>query len=194
MKLVYPAGATPLDPNESSGLIPELQLQSELNDYEKQSIIEARRWALKSRRLRKELLTVTGLLLLHRRMFDGIWRWAGTIGTTEKNIGRPPHLISPELLTLCDNVRYQLEHKVYPLEEIAVRFHHQLVTVHPFPNGNGRHARLSADLLLAFNGAKELSWGRSELVREDETRRRYIAALREADNGNYGPLVSFAVG
>lgn len=194
MKLACVIGATPLDSNEIDGLIPDLQLQSQLNDFEKQSIMEARRWALRSRKLKQQLLTVSGLLLLHRRMFDGVWKWAGTIRSTEKNLGRPPHLIPSELSSLCDDVKYQIEHRVFDWPELAVRFHHRLVSVHPFPNGNGRHARLAADLLLAYNRLPSLHWGANDLAEEGETRASYIAALKEADNGNYLPLIKFAGG
>ena len=192
MKLSYPEGATPLDKNELEGLIPNISLQKELNEFEKQSIKEACTWALRSRKLKKELLSVSGLSLLHKRMFDGVWKWAGTFRPTEKNIGRPPHLIQSELYALCENVSYQIKHNVYDFDERAVRFHHGLVSIHPFSNGNGRHARLSADLLLAYNGESTLFWGRSDLIREDEVRANYINALKKADKGNFKPLIEFA--
>ena len=81
------------------------------------------------------------------------------------------------------------------LDELAIRFHHQLVLVHPFPNGNGRHSRLIADLLLQKMGRVPFSWGSgsySSLVSRTDLRTAYLTALRAADQGNIAPLLAFA--
>jgi Fic-DOC domain mobile mystery protein B len=189
----YPEGATPLDPDAAQGLIPSLTTQQELNEFEAAGIAAAFTWAMRSRILKRELLTVSGLLLLHRRMLQATWRWAGELRRHDTNIGVPSERVAVALATLCDDVAFQLESEVFPLDELAVRFHHRLVLVHPFPNGNGRHARLAADLLLHYNGQPMLSWGAGQsLVTQGEARIEYLAALREADGGDIARLLLFA--
>jgi Fic-DOC domain mobile mystery protein B len=129
---------------------------------------------------------------LHRRMFNNTWRWAGRFRKSLKNIGVAPHLIQEALLNLLGDANYWLEHETYPLDEAAARFHHRLVSIHPFPNGNGRHARLAADALVVSVGSPVLTWGSGDLTRDGTARSSYLRALREADNGNIADLVRFA--
>lgn len=190
LKFNYPPGATPLDPDEAAGLIPaHITTQGQLNEWELANIVEGERWAFS--RKRSDLLSVQFVKRLHKQMFGNTWRWAGIFRSTEKNIGMDPAEIATELKKLCDDVVYQIEHKSYPLDEIAVRFHHRLTWIHPFPNGNGRHARLMTDLLLKQNGSKPFNWGNSDLVVPGEVRDRYIAALRAADGRDYALLFKF---
>ena len=189
---MYPVGATPLDQNEIQGLIPEISTQAELNELEKENIRQAIRWAKRSRLVRKELLSPSTLFRLHKEMLQDVWDWAGQVRRTEKNIGVAPHQIAPSLLNLCQDAQYWIEHKVYNWEEIAVRLHHRLVLIHPLANGNCRHARITADLLLSLHEQGTLTWGRSELTQNDETRKEYLGALREADNDRFEELVLFA--
>ena len=143
MNLIYPPGATPLDPNEIDGLIPNIRLQSELNAREEDNIIRCRRWALSSRnrRLRSDLLSVTGLKLLHQKMFDEVWKWAGSFRFTEKNIGVLAYQITPQLHNLCEDVKAQLAHQSYPLDECAIRFHHRLTLIHETAKKPGQMLR-----------------------------------------------------
>lgn len=190
MTFDYPPGATPLDPDESAGLIPaHITTQGQLNEWELANIVEGERWAFS--RKRSDLLSLQFAKRLHKQMFGNTWRWAGTFRKTEKNLGIDPLQIAPELKKLFDDVAYQIEHKGYPLDELAARFHHRLTYIHPFPNGNGRHARLMTDLLLKQNGLELFGWGRGDLVRAGEVRDRYITALRAADNRDYAPLLEF---
>lgn len=190
LTIEYPPGATPLDPDEAEGLIPEhIHTHGELNEWEQENIVEGETWAFARRR--KNILTPEFVDELHKRMFGRTWRWAGEHRTTEKNIGMDPARIAVELKKLCEDVAAQIEHRAYPLDEIAARFHHRLVSIHPYPNGNGRHARTMADLLLVGNGAPRFSWGAGDLVHEGEVRNRYIAALQAADRRNYEPLLQF---
>ena len=190
MNFNYPPGATPLDPDEAAGLIPaHITTQRQLNEWELANIVEGERWAFS--RKRGDLLSVQFVKRLHKQMFGSTWRWAGIFRSTEKNIGMDPAQIATEIKKLCDDVVYQIEHKSYPLDEIAVRFHHRLTWIHPFPNGNGRHARLMTDLLLKQNGSKPFNWGNSDLVVPGEVRDRYIAALRAADGRDYALLFNF---
>lgn len=192
MIFTYPPGATPLDPDAAAGLIPNLTTQGELNEFEAANILQASRWANRSRTLRRDYPTVTALRELHRRMFDQTWRWAGQFRRVGTNIGISWPRIAGDLLALCDDVRYQIEHEVYPWDERAARFHHRLVSIHPFPNGNGRHARLATDLLLTFNGQPRFTWGSAGLTEDAAPRRAYIASLRDADRGDITPLLAFA--
>jgi Fic-DOC domain mobile mystery protein B len=183
-------GATPLDPNEREGLLPShLTTQEQLNEWEQANIGRAVTWLASSRR--RDVLTEGFVRELHRRMFESTWAWAGMFRKTERNIGVAPEQIAPKLRDLLDDARYWLAHTTYSIDEIAARFHHRLVAIHCFANGNGRHARLLTDLLLQSSGAVPFSWGRGDLVRAGAARERYLAALRDADAGDYAALLEF---
>lgn len=191
LTLHYPEGATPLDPDAAAGLIPGLSTQGELNEFEERNILQADRWAMKSRKLRRRFPNAEALRELHRRMFDQTWKWAGQYRHTDTNIGVPWQQITTAVYTLCDDIGYQIEHGIYDWLERAARFHHRLVAIHPFPNGNGRHARLATDLLLVQHGQARFTWGSQSLIANGEARSAYIAALREADAGYIDPLIAF---
>lgn len=132
-------------------------------------------------------------MALHRRMYGNVWRWAGQPRTSEKNIGRADWwALREHLHQLLGNIRAQVEHGGRDPDGIALDFHHQLVAIHVFPNGNGRHARLAADLLAERLGRPPFAWGQSDLVRVGDARAAYVAALKAADAGNLGPLLAFA--
>jgi Fic-DOC domain mobile mystery protein B len=184
-------GNTPLDPDEAEGLIPEhIRTRGELNLWEQTNIVRAEEWAFSRRR--KDLLEVPFLREVHRRMFDETWSWAGTFRKTEKSIGVAPQEIAARLYDLMKDVDYWLDHKTFPLDEIAARFHHRLVAIHPFPNGNGRHGRLMADLLLRNHGAEPFTWGRGDLEVAGTARQQYLKTLKAADRGDSEPLIQFA--
>lgn len=190
MRISYPPGATPLDPDEVAGLVPtSISTQGELNAFEQANIADAERWAFK--RKRQDCLTEGFICKLHRKMLNQVWRWAGTYRTSDKNIGASWTQIPERILGLCGDVRYWIEHQTYAWDELGARFHHRLVAIHPFSNGNGRHARLMADVLLHAHGEELFSWGREALGHPTETRNRYLAALRAADDRNYAPLIKF---
>ncbi len=181
---------TPLAHEECEGLIPtHITLRSELNELEQRNIAKADRWAFSRRR---NLLDESFLRGLHRRMFDDVWKWAGTYRTTARNLGVDAYRIQTDLCQAIDDARYWLEHKTYDAEEVAVRFHHRIVQVHPFPNGNGRWSRLVADLLIVQQGGPRFTWGRASLQTAGDTRRTYILALRAADAYDLAPLIAFA--
>lgn len=181
--------STPLTVEEREGLIPSyVTMRRELNEAEQANILEAEQWAFARTR---NVLDERFLTALHKRMFGRVWRWAGKFRRTERNVGVDPLRIATDLRQLLDDSRYWIEHATYPPDEICARFHHRLVAIHPFPNGNGRHARLATDLLLVELGQPRFSWGQTNLVNAGETRQAYVTALRAADGRNIQPLLAF---
>lgn len=191
-----PSGATPLDPDEVEGLIPQhVTTRGELDELEEANIQEGVKWAFDRAvvgRRRLDVLSESFLFELHRRMFGEVWSWAGTVRLTDKNLGVDKRVIRAELRKLMEDARYWREHEVYEPEELAVRSHHRLVWIHVFPNGNGRHARLMADLIALQLGAEPFTWGGRSLVPTSELRSAYIGALQAADGGDMQPLMEFA--
>jgi Fic-DOC domain mobile mystery protein B len=186
-----PAGATPLDPEEADGLLPDhLSTRGELNAWEQLNITEAVRW-LQRRKSGEPVLTIEFLRELHRRMFSDTWAWAGRFRNTMKNIGVAPEAIAEHIHNLLADVRYWIEHRSYPVDEVACRLHHRLVAIHPFPNGNGRHARLMTDALLHHMGVPPFTWGSGSIDEKGQARERYLHALRSADRGDLSLLLRF---
>ena len=182
--------ATPLTPQEMRDLIPShIAYRRELNEAEQENIVRGQGWALGRRRV---LLSEKFVRELHRQMLGDVWRWAGRFRTSERNIGIDHWEIPVALRHLLDDVKAWMECNTYPPDEIAVRFHHRLVQIHPFPNGNGRHSRLMADLLVMQLGRERFSWGRESLRDAGVARGRYIQALRSADHHDIGLLLAFA--
>lgn len=187
-------GNTPLTPEEQLDLIPSIATRAELNALERFHINQARVWAMRPRALRREdLLTDHFARELHRRMFSGVWRWAGKYRTTEKTLGWDWPRITEGMRVAFQDAAYWDQNRTHPVPDAAVRLHHRLVVIHPWPNGNGRHARLIADIWCAARRVPELTWGaRTDLQVPGETRARYLAALRAADAEDFGPLLAFA--
>ncbi len=182
---------TPLEPEEHEGLLPTwITYRGELNEMEQTNVAAGAAWA--RRQHRRDVLTVDFISELHRRTFNNVWAWAGKFRQTERNIGIDPAQISVQVHTALTDTRYWVDHQTCPPDEIAVRLHHRLVAIHPFPNGNGRAARLVADLLAARLGREPFTWGRASLINVSETRTRYVAALRAADDYDIRPLLAFA--
>jgi Fic-DOC domain mobile mystery protein B len=188
----YPAGATPIDPDEAEGLLlTHITMHSELNRWEQDNIVEALAWIDKTKPT--NILNEQFIKKLHKRMFGNVWRWAGQFRQSDKNIGVSWHQVPMSLKNMCDDVPVWIQTQNESPEEIAVRFHHRLVWIHPFPNGNGRHARLMTDIFIenVLHGSP-FTWGKRDLSNPSGHRSRYINALQEADNGNYIPLLEFA--
>lgn len=189
-----PPGSTPLDADEAEGLLPaHINTQSELNAWEQLNIANADMWAI-SRRRRKATTVLTPHFAeeLHRRMFNRTWRWAGKYRLTGKNIGAPVDQIRVAVRERLADAQWWLDGQVYGIDEIATRLHYQLVGVHPWPNGNGRWARLMADVLLHAEGQPRFSWGGTDLGSVTRARADYIDSLQAADRGEFGPLLAFA--
>ena len=182
--------ATPLSPEERDGLIPaHIALRRELNEVEAQNILEASLWAFERKRA---LTNVDFARNLHKRMYGKVWRWAGEYRTTNKNIGVDANQIAPRMYEAMEQFQYWVDNETFTPDETAARFHHGLVTIHPFPNGNGRWSRLLGDLLAIQLGQPRFTWGRANLGQQGNDRDRYIAALKSADNHDIGPLLKFA--
>jgi Fic-DOC domain mobile mystery protein B len=186
-------GNTPLSPEEQDQLIPDLTTKEELNEWERQNILEAYAWVFNpGNLLRQDPLTEPFVRELHRRMFDQTWKWAGIYRSTEKNIGIPHYQIRDTLSALLGDARYWLDHETFEVDELAVRFHHRLVWIHPFANGNGRHARIMADAVVQRQGRPAFTWGGADMVEAGDFRKSYIDALRAADASDLGPILQFA--
>lgn len=194
IEIKYPPGATPLDPDELEGLIPDyITTQGELNTLEMENIVEATNWALGKKHT--DFLNASFCFDLHKRMLDRVWKWAGQQRRSNKNIGVSKEQINTQLKQLFDDTDYWIKNNSFSWDEIAARFHHRLVWIHAFVNGNGRHARLMTNILLRSNGHEPFTWGNAthqELIdTESAVRKEYIATLREADKDNYGRLLKF---
>jgi Fic-DOC domain mobile mystery protein B len=187
-----PDGATPLDPDDADGLRPaHISTRAELNAWEQLNIVKGEEW-IRSKVAVRDLLTLKTVSELHRQMFSDTWTWAGHFRNSRKNIGVAPEAIPERLQNLLADVAYWLAHQTYSVDEIGCRFHHRLVAVHPFANGNGRHARIITDALLRIAGVLPFSWGYGSIDKPGLVRDRYINSLREADSGDYSALIRFA--
>jgi len=188
-------GNTPLTPDELTGLRPSLATKGDLDQFERMNILEANRWAFSPRVLKRENPFIEPYLRrLHRRMFDQTWTWAGRYRKTNKNLGLPFHQIMNGIAAILGDIHYWLENETFDIDEIAIRYHHRLVWIHPFPNGNERHARLLADIIAVKNGREQFNWGRKELKETGPARAEYIRCLRaaDADNDDIQGLINFA--
>jgi Fic-DOC domain mobile mystery protein B len=191
MDFEYPEGATPIDPDEATGLrLTHITTVGELHRWEQDNILEAKAWLERTRTT--DILNETFIRTLHRRMFGNVWKWAGQYRKSNKNIGGSWYQVPMSLKDLCDDTTEWIMQREAP-DLIAVRFHHRLVSIHPFPNGNGRHARELANLLLK-NILKHpvFTWGSENLSDAGSIRKQYIESLQAADEGNYEPLLTFA--
>lgn len=194
LDLKYIEGQTPLEEEEKEGLlIPTITTREELDEFEQKNIEEAILWVL-SKKLKKEtIFTEKFVRELHKRMYGHIWKWAGDFRQTNKNIGIEYWKISTELKMLLDDALFWIEQDTFPADKMAVIFKHRLVSIHCFPNGNGRHSRLMADIIVSkIFGLEVFSWGSDNLSHETNAREIYIRAVKLADRGNYSELVKFA--
>jgi Fic-DOC domain mobile mystery protein B len=193
-----PPDATPLDPALLDDLVQTwVTTRADLNEAEQENIVRGAAWARRRRGGVTALLKEDFSKLLHRQMFGEVWKWAGSYRQNKLNIGIAPHLVAAEMPVMFDNARYWVDRETFPPDEIAVRLHHRLTQVHGFPNGNGRHARMMADLLIERLGGTPFTWGSAGWggsgIRDTGTLRTvYVRALQAADHHNIGPLVAFA--
>jgi len=195
INFTYEEGQTPIDEDEKFGLkISTVSTSQELNEFEQNNIEKAIQWTLRNNFKKEVILTEQFVKKLHEKMFGDIWKWSGEFRKSNKNIGVDKTIISIELKNLLDDSHYWIENNSYSEDEIAIRTKHRIVSIHLFPNGNGRHSRLFADIIVShiFN-LSVFSWGsNSDLYKPNQNRHLYIKSLKEADNGNYKPLMHFA--
>ena len=194
LDLIYNDGQTPLDEDEKEGLIIQsIATRGELDEFEQQNIEDSIQWSLTRRFKSEQILSESFIQELHKRMYRNVWRWAGEYRKTNKNIGVDKLEIPVALRSLIDDARYWFGHNVYEPAEFAIRFKHKLVSIHCFPNGNGRHSRMIADIIIEKIFQQPVfSWGSKNLSNENDSREKYLKALRKADKGNFELLLKFA--
>jgi Fic-DOC domain mobile mystery protein B len=194
LKINYIQGQTELDEEEKEGLlIQSITTREELNEFEQQNIEKAIQWTYIRKLKKEQLLSEKFIKDLHKKMYGDVWKWAGEFRKSEKNIGVKSYLIATELKMLLDDCLFWIDNNVYIKEEIAVRFKHKLVSIHCFANGNGRHSRLMADLIMEkLFGSSFFSWGGNDLVNQTDSRLNYIKAIKLADENKMEPLIAFS--
>lgn len=194
LNINYIEGQTPLSEDEQEGLkISSITTREELDEFEQLNIEKAIQWTFGKKLKAEQLFSEKFIKDLHKRMYGDVWNWAGIFRTSEKNIGIKSYLIGVELKQLLDDAIYWTQNKTYNSQEIAIRFKHRLVSIHCFANGNGRHSRLMADLIMEkLYNEKFFSWGSTNLVKATEVRAEYIKAVRKADQQDLLPLIAFA--
>ena len=190
----YVSGQTPLDDDEKEGLlIKTISTRGELDEFEQANIQQAIEWTLKNKFKKDELLTEEFILLVHKKMLSEVWEWSGTVRKSNKNIGVDKYQITTELRKLLEDCKYWIDQQTFEPDEIAIRFSHRLVQIHVFPNGNGRHSRLIADILIETVFNKPVyTWGRSDLSKNSNIRKEYLEAIYSADGGDIQPLIVFS--
>lgn len=196
LNLDYSLGQTPLDEEDSEGLkIPSISTQGELDEFEQKNIEEAVLWTVGTKIKVDKLFSESFIKSLHKRMYGEVWKWAGKFRQSEKNIGIESWRIPTELRVLLEDAKFWIEHETYPADEMAIRFKHRIVSIHCFPNGNGRHSRLMADLIAEKIFDRNIfTWGQSNsnLSKDSDARSNYLAALKRADIGDFTDLLTFA--
>ena len=194
LDLKYINGQTPLDEDEKEGLkIETIATREELDEFEQNNIEEANMWILSNKFTIEKIMTEIFIRNLHKRMYGKVWSWAGKFRTTNKNIGIDKWQISTALKSLLDDTLFWVENEIYVPDEIAIRFKHRLVSIHCFPNGNGRHSRLIADIIIdKIYNKSVFTWGTQNLVKQSKTRDNYLIAVRKADQNDYIELLEFA--
>lgn len=196
LDLDYIDGQTPLDEDEKEGLlIPTIATRGELDEFEQQNIEQAVQWSMARSFKADAVFTEDFVRALHRRMYSNVWVWAGEFRKTNKNIGVDKWQIPTELRYLLDDAKFWYANNTYSPDEISIRLKHRLVSIHCFPNGNGRHSRLMADIVIEkIFKLPVYSWGTASLVKQGDARTVYLNAIKAADKGDIQPLINFARG
>jgi Fic-DOC domain mobile mystery protein B len=194
LELQYNKGQSPISEEEKEDiLLPTISTRGELDEFEQANIEKAIEWSMRNSFSLHEVLSLDFTKELHKRMFSDVWRWAGSFRSSNKNIGVDKFFIEQELYKLNNDCRYWIEKKVFVEDEIAIRYKYRMVSIHPFPNGNGRHSRISGDILVSHVlGRPVFSWGGKTIVEEGKVRMKYLNALCKADQGDIKPLLEFA--
>jgi Fic-DOC domain mobile mystery protein B len=191
LKLEPKEGDTLLSPEELDQIIPKyITNRRQLDEVEQDNIEDAIVWVFKQRTIKPEkVFTREFQDNFHKKMLGKVWKWAGQKRTRETNIGAPPFQIEVKRKMLNDDALFWVQNNTWPPVELAIRFHHRLVQIHCYPNGNGRHSRIMADIILTkLYKLPAINWLGGDLVNESETRKSYIEAMKVADKGDYSPL------
>jgi Fic-DOC domain mobile mystery protein B len=194
LEFSYIDGQTPLNEEEKDGLkIKSITTRGELDELEQLNIEKAIEWILKKKHKQEQILSEEFIKLIHAKMFGDVWNWAGSFRRSDKNIGVNWTMIGVQLKMLLDDTKYWIENKTYSPDEIAIRFKHKLVSIHCFPNGNGRHSRVMADIIIeSIFGRDIFTWNNSNLINANNIRREYISSIKKADDGIIESLLKFA--
>jgi len=185
-------GETPLD--DISGLrLSWVRTSSALDKAEYRNIAAAIEKYLSGRPSRRAApFTANWMLKLHGEMLGDVWRWAGKIRNAELNIGIEWMLIPDRMEELARDAAFwrQCEDADRDLLSEAAILHHRAVRIHPFLGGNGRWARLLAEIWLRQHSHAGINWPENVLPAKDSPiRLEYIAALKTADAGDVDPLI-----
>lgn len=194
LNLEYQEGQTPLDDDEKEGLlIPAIATRGELDEFEQQNIEQAILWTIKRTFKAEAIFREEFVRNVHKKMYGDVWAWAGEFRKTNKNIGVDKWQIPTCLHQLLDDAKYWIENGTFPPDELAIRFKHRIVSIHCFPNGNGRHSRLMADIIVnKLLKQPVFTWGALSFENASDARARYLEGIKAADNGDTVPLIQFA--
>lgn len=187
-------GQTPLNEEEKEGLlIPTIATRAELDEFEQQNIEQAVQWTMGQSFKPEKVWNEEFICAIHQRMFAQVWGWAGEFRKTNKSIGIDFWQIPTALRYLLDDIRYWHDNNTYSPDEIALRFKHRIVSIHCFPNGNGRHSRLMADIIIEKVYMQPVfSWGAANQSSASDARATYLKAVKAADRSDYRLLLAFA--
>lgn len=196
LEIHYFDGQTPINEEEKEGLkIKSITSQRELDEFEQLNIEKALEWTINNKFSAEKILTEKFIKEVHKKMYGDVWKWAGNFRKSNKNIGINWTIIAIELKKLLDDTHYWIQNQTFEPEHIAITFKHRIVAIHCFPNGNGRHSRMLADIIMESIFQKEVfTWQHSNMIKANETRKKYILALKQADKGNISSLIEFAKG
>jgi Fic-DOC domain mobile mystery protein B len=194
LEFAFEEGQTQLDEEEKEGLkIKSISSRGDLDEYEQQNIEKAIQWTMMRSFKPLHVFSVDFVCNVHKRMYADVWAWAGNFRKTNKNIGVDYWLIPSELQILVDDSIFWFLHNTFEPDEIAIRFKHRIVSIHCFANGNGRHSRLMADIIIEKLYKRPVfTWGTGLFKNSNLARMAYIKAIQEADGGNIKPLLEFA--
>lgn len=194
LNIIYQAGQTPLDEDEKNGLrIPTIATLGELDEFEQKNIEQAVQWTLGHSLKSEQIFKEDFIRKLHKRMYGDVWTWAGKFRKSNKNLGVDWWQIPTQLKSLLDDAKYWYENNTYSADEMSVRFKHRLVSIHCFSNGNGRHSRLMADIVIEKLFKKPVfSWGAANLSIDGDSRTAYLKAVKKADKGDFSLLLAFS--
>jgi len=199
--------STPIEPDDHQFLVPEMKhliTWADVDAEEASNIAKGRAWLIAQHFTLDDLFDTLTLRTIHQRMFGKVWTWAGSVRRRETSIGIDPSQIQTQFEQLVQNFRWraanadEIGFSEEERRELGIRFHTEMVAIHAFVNGNGRHARLVANLVDSAMGLGSLAdplypWGARSGLPSAESRKLYLDAIKLAGSrGEYGPLLDIA--